>query len=120
MNNEAKRFQLHGGYRQIQNMRSRCEHAFAEAKGIHGLDRARNRGLDRLQEQATWTAIVQNLKRLCRFKAQRPLTGSSVYAVSREGHKNVPVHASFLRFLALLGEVFHGFNIRKDTFSPDF
>lgn len=78
--NEARRIQLHGAFRLVQKMRARCEHVFAEAKNIHGMDRARSRGLDRMQEQATWTAIVQNLKRLCRFKAKPPRTGSSVCA----------------------------------------
>ncbi|WP_422730632.1 transposase [Paenibacillus popilliae] len=59
-------------------MRVCCEHVFAEAKNVHGMNRAHSRGLERMQEQATWTAIVQNLKRLCRFKKKRPVGGSSV------------------------------------------
>ncbi|UQZ83377.1 Transposase DDE domain protein [Paenibacillus konkukensis] len=79
--NFAKNIQRHGAYRHIQALRARIEHAFAEAKGRHGLDRARSRGLDRMQEQATLTAMVQNLKRLCRFKARRPRAGALSCAV---------------------------------------
>jgi hypothetical protein len=96
VNNEAKRLQLHGGYRQIQKKRARCEHAFAEAKEIHGMDRVRSLGLERVQEQAAWTSIVQNLKRLCRFKAKRPRTGSSVCAMPVTGHSPGNAHVSFL------------------------
>lgn len=92
--NEARQIQLHGGYRQLQKMRARCEHVFAEAKNVHGLGRARSRGLDRMQEQAVWTAIVQNLKRLCRFKAKPPGTGSSVCAVPVIGNGSGGAQAS--------------------------
>jgi hypothetical protein len=77
-------------------MRSRCEHAFAEAKNVHGMDRARSRGLDRMQELATLTAVVQNLKRLCRFKAKRPRTGSSVCANEKEKIVSGAMFGSFL------------------------
>ncbi|AXF56842.1 transposase [Salicibibacter kimchii] len=76
--NRAKCIQIQGKYRIIQNKRSQCEHGFAEAKTVHGLDRARSRGVDCMQEQALCTAIVQNLKKLCRFKGKRPKTGISV------------------------------------------
>jgi len=75
--NRAKRIQLTGSYRHLQKLRTRCEHVFAESKVAHGMDRARSRGLDCMQEQALLTAIVQNLKRLCRFKKKRPQTGIS-------------------------------------------
>lgn len=76
--NKAKQIQLKGKYRDLQKLRTRCEHAFAESKVVHGLDRARSRGLVCMQEQALLTALVQNLKRLCRFKKKRPQTGSLV------------------------------------------
>lgn len=50
-----------------QKLRKRNEHLFAEAKQNHGMDRARYRGLDSLQEQLYFTASVQNLKRLVSF-----------------------------------------------------
>lgn len=40
------------------------EGIFAEGKNFHGLDRARNRGLWKMQAQAYMVASVQNLKRL--------------------------------------------------------
>jgi Transposase and inactivated derivatives len=118
--NEAKQIQLHGGYRQVQKMRARCEHVFAEAKNIHGLDRSRSRGLDRMQEQATWTAIVQNLKRLCRFKASRPRTGSSVCAKPADGNQRGFAQASFLPFFACFSDMFKTMVGRRATISPHF
>jgi len=50
-----------------QKLRKRNEHLFAEAKQNHGMERARYRGLEPLQEQLYLTASVQNLKRLVSF-----------------------------------------------------
>lgn len=75
--NQAKQIQLKGSYRHLQKFRTRCERVFAESKVAHGLGRARSRGLDCMQEQTLLTAIVQNLKRLCRFKKKHPQTGIS-------------------------------------------
>ena len=52
------------GYKLSQKLRKRVEHIFAEAKICHGLRRARNRGLQAMQQQASMTATVQNIKRL--------------------------------------------------------
>jgi transposase len=54
-----------------QILRKRNEHLFAEAKQNHGMDRARYRGLDSLQEQLYFTASVQNLKRLVSFMRRK-------------------------------------------------
>jgi transposase len=113
---EAKRIQLHGAFRGVQKMRTRCEHVFAEAKNIHGMDRARSRGLDRMQEQATWTAIVQNLKRLCRFKAKSPRTGSSVCTNATTGVQRTLKLAWLLQISAF----FHASLVRKTTLRTDF
>jgi len=51
-------------YKLSQKLRKRVEHIFAEAKGCHGLGRARCRGLRNMQQQACMTATVQNIKRL--------------------------------------------------------
>jgi transposase len=59
------------GYQVSRKLRIRSEHVFAEGKCQHGLDRARRRGLSRVQDQATLTAVVQNLKRLAAFVARR-------------------------------------------------
>lgn len=72
--NRAKQIQIDGKYRSIQAKRVRTEHSFAEAKTVHGLGRARSRGLDCMQEQSFCTAIAQNLKRLCRWKGTSPYT----------------------------------------------
>ena len=42
----------------------KSEGLFAEAKQNHGLSRAKYRGREKVQIQAYFTAIVQNLKRL--------------------------------------------------------
>jgi transposase len=83
--NKVRRIQIQGRYRAIQKRRMRCEHGFAEAKGVHGLERARSRGLDCMHEQALWTAIVQNLKRLCRFKRRRPRPQTGVAVRAKPG-----------------------------------
>jgi len=41
--NKAKQIQMDGKYQDIQNKRVQCKHGFAEAKTVHGLDRARSR-----------------------------------------------------------------------------
>ncbi len=58
------------GYKISRKLRHRIEHLFGEAKLSHGLGRARFRGLAKMQEQATLTATVQNLKRLVKFLGQ--------------------------------------------------
>ncbi|ANB59870.1 transposase [Anoxybacteroides amylolyticum] len=83
--NQARLIQQQGGYRSIQALRTRCEHVFAEGKECHGLDRARSRGLDAMEEQALLTAVVQNLKRLCRFRKKRGGTGSLACAKTEFG-----------------------------------
>lgn len=51
-------------YKLSQKLRKRVEHIFAEAKNWHGLERARGRGIQAMQQQACLTATVQNIKRL--------------------------------------------------------
>lgn len=58
------------GYQISRKLRHRIEHLFGEAKLTHGLGRARYRGLAKMNEQATLTAIAQNLKRLVKFLAK--------------------------------------------------
>lgn len=48
-------------------LRHRIEHLFGEAKQSHGLGKARFRGLEKMNEQATLIALTQNLKRLVKF-----------------------------------------------------
>lgn len=60
------------GYQVSRKLRVRSEHLFAEGKNEHGLDRARRRGLDRVQVQMTLVALVQNLKRLAAHVGRGP------------------------------------------------
>jgi transposase len=55
------------GYKLSRKLRHRIEHLFGEAKQSHGLGRARYRGLEKMNEQVTLTAITQNLKRLVKY-----------------------------------------------------
>ncbi len=57
--------------RRHQRDRIRVEHVFAEAKNYHGLDRARSRGLEKVNLQALLTAITQNVKRLANWLGGR-------------------------------------------------
>lgn len=59
------------GYTVSRLLRIRSEHNFAEAKELHGLRRARRRGLHRQEAQMELSAAVQNLKRLVSFKERR-------------------------------------------------
>ena len=59
------------GYRVSRSLRTRSEHTFAEAKVVHGMDRARVRGTARVQVQATLTGAVQNLKRLAAYRGRK-------------------------------------------------
>jgi len=58
------------GYMVSRKLRIRSEHVFAEAKNRHGLRRARRRGRERVEEQVTLVAVVQNLKRLVAFRSR--------------------------------------------------
>jgi transposase len=60
------------GYQVSRKLRIRSEHTFAEGKTLHGMDRARRRGVERVQDQVILTAVVQNLKRLVTFLGRKP------------------------------------------------
>lgn len=70
------------GYRISRKLRHRIEHLFGEAKESHGLGRARYRGLEKVNEQVTLTAIAQNLKRLVKFMNQPPKPAQNTGAVT--------------------------------------
>ena len=59
------------GYTVSRLLRIRSEHNFAEAKELHGLRRARRRGLHRQEAHLELSAAVQNLKRLLSFQDRR-------------------------------------------------
>jgi len=74
--NTVRELQGPGTARRMQRARTRVEHTFAEAKGCHGLGRARGRGLLAVHTQALLTAIVQNVKRLAAWRRRStPKTG---------------------------------------------
>ena len=80
------------GYEVSRKLRIRSEHVFAEAKGQHGLRRARRRGLEQVQVQAELTAAVQNLKRLAAHVHRRRGTGGTAVISRAKG-----VHPSLRR-----------------------
>lgn len=69
--NEVRCLMKTRGYQISRKLRVRVEHNFAEAKNQHGLARARRRGRERVQQQATLAAVVQNLKRLASFVGRK-------------------------------------------------
>lgn len=77
--------------RRLLKARIRVEHLFAEAKVCHGLDRARSRGRLAVQTQATWTAIVQNLKRLVAWNRRRPTSQTFLADVRTCFYRTTPL-----------------------------
>jgi transposase len=69
--NRVRELMQSQGYAVSRKLRIRSEHVFAEGKTLHGLGRARRRGLHRVQDQATLTAVVQNLKRLVAYMGRK-------------------------------------------------
>jgi transposase len=81
--NRVRELQRTRGYRVSRGLRTRSEHTFAEAKTLHGMDRARVRGQARVQIQATLTGAVQNLKRLAAYKGRRRPAGAQAVRSER-------------------------------------
>ncbi|WP_054949221.1 IS5 family transposase [Numidum massiliense] len=105
--NKARLIQLSSKYRHLQKLRTRCEHIFAESKCDHGLDRARSRGLDCMQEQALLTAMVQNLKRLCRFRFKKKPTQTGILACQNPTRRTIGTKVSmfFSSLLSLIASL---------------
>ncbi len=104
LRNWARVIQDSGKYAHIQRLRARCEHTFAESKVVHGMDRARSRGLDCMEEQALMTAIVQNLKKLCRYLGRKPRSGVLACRQSAQGVKTATRVFQFLMDLLTIRE----------------
>lgn len=71
----------------------KVEGLFAEAKNLHGLQRARYRGRVKMQIQAYLVASVQNLKRILTYQGLQSLIGlldSLIIAVTLQEKRNVP------------------------------
>lgn len=87
------------GYKISRKLRHRIEHLFGEAKQSHGLNRARYRGLEKMNEQATLTAIAQNLKRIVKF-LNKPGRVLSSKRMLRPKHLSLCFYSSFLNHIA--------------------
>ena len=94
--------EIHGtsGYTVSRKLRIRSEHLFAEGKNEHGLRRARRRGRERVEDQATLTAIVQNLKRLVAFRGRTDRVAAAASAATLAQPPFRPPLAHDLPFLA--------------------
>lgn len=81
--NRVRELQKTRGYQVSRKLRPRSEHTFAEAKTLHGMDRARVRGEARVGVQALLTGAVQNLKRLAAFRGRRRPAGAQAVRSGR-------------------------------------
>lgn len=77
-----------------------------------------------MQEQALCTAIVQNLKKLSRFKGKRPRTGVSACAETKNrderNHDNHFISFIFKRIREKFGSLYASLVDEKYSFLPDF
>jgi transposase len=73
---EAAEFNKTASYKEHKKKRAHIEPKYSEMKHIHGMERARYRGLERVTIQALLTAIVVNLKNFTRLlrEAAKPPT----------------------------------------------
>ena len=120
LRNWARQIQVDGRYSHIQKLRARCEHLHAEAKIAHGMDRARSRGRECMDEQALMTAIVQNLKRLCRFIGRKPRIGVQTCAQQGAGIELLMNTLLVLRQFTLVLLYYGNLQRRNIGFSPEF
>lgn len=111
--NRVRELMKTAGYAVSRKLRIRSEHVFAEGKTWHGLGRARRRGLGRVQDQATLTAVVQNLKRLVAFQGRKKPGEAAAQAV---GSWNRAVFRPCLRLIQAVGASLAGIpNRRRST-----
>jgi len=103
--NRVRELQKTRGYQVSRKLRLRSEHIFAEGKNEHGLRRARRRGLHRVQDQSTCSAIVQNLKRLVAFKGRRVRGEALADAIQQPACTSL--RHPFDRFQALVAQWHH-------------
>lgn len=61
--------------------RKSVERIIAEAKGFHGMSRARLRGLSNVKEQCLMTAVVQNIKRLVAWTRKKASPANQLTAI---------------------------------------
>lgn len=106
------------GYQVSRKLRVRNEHLFAEGKNEHGLDRARRRGLNRVQGQMTLVAVVQNLKRLVTYVHRRRGAAASA-AMARPKSPATATISEFSRLCGVLHQLLHTFMSVVPEFSPE-
>ena len=100
-------------YKLSQILRKRSEHLFAEGKQLHELDRARCRGLHKLDRQLTLTASVQNLKRLVSYM-KRKKRNASIVSGKQVYNQISTLFNSFVHSMVYITEIIHE-NSRKPT-----
>ena len=66
----------------LRKRKTLVEGSFGDAKNNHGLDRAKYRGLKKIQEQSLLTAVVQNIKKLVKDLKNREEAGVASIKVS--------------------------------------
>ncbi|MEA3386048.1 MAG: transposase [Thermodesulfobacteriota bacterium] len=99
LRNQQRDIQKTHPYAISHRLRIRSEHIFAESKEHHGFRNSRYRGLEKQQEQANLTAVVQNLKRIVAFlgrnKAQK-------IALAKTKQQNISFISYLSRFFSSL------------------
>jgi len=93
--NRVRELQKTRGYQVSRRLRTRSEHTFAEAKTLHGMDRARVRGEARVQVQAMLTGTVQNLKRLATWRGRKRPVGAQAAQNGGSAPHSAPTRARF-------------------------
>lgn len=96
-------------YMQSQHNRKRVEHLFAEAKNYHGLDRARGRRLPAVCQQLTMTGVVQNCKRLARFRLRMDRKADEALLLAQNVVSNTLsiLSIGLVRVMQLFTSLFH-------------
>jgi len=78
-------------YRKMQRKRKTViEGINGEAKEQHGLDKAKMQGIEKVHEQAIFTAITINIKRILKAKNSKPMQ-TAANAVKSKFHHNIRI-----------------------------
>lgn len=101
--NRVRELHRSRGYAISRKLRIRSEHLFAEAKCMHGLSRARRRGLQKVQVQMDLSSTVQNLKRLVSFMGRRGRGAAQAASSGLESAHN----RLFGGILSIIGRISH-------------
>lgn len=101
--NRVRELHRSRGYAISRQLRIRSEHLFAEAKCMHGLRRARRRGLQKVQVQMDLSSTVQNLKRLVSFMGRSGRGAAQAASLGVKSAQNRP----FCGALLIIGRALH-------------